>query len=146
MRFWLAAMALATASACGADSGATTFLVNDQCQFEGPVAVEPGEVRFTLQRTGLGDYGAAVVTFEGDHGPDDLSAHFESVSGVWDDRPDWVTVEYFLETYDEDITPDDHMGETTLMDLGPGEHTVVCINFSDDRAEVAETVAVNPAG
>jgi len=129
-------------AACGGDPEIPTLMVNDLCQFNGPSSVEEGQVRFTLQRTGLGDYGAAVVRFEDGRGSADLIAHFETGSRDWDDRPDWIDVSYLLETRDEDLTPEDHRGETTLMSLGPGEHALVCINLSDGWSEVAETIEV----
>lgn len=131
------------ASACGGET-VPTLMVNDLCQFDGPTSVEAGEVRLTLQRTGLGDYGAAMVSIDDSHGPGDLTEYFETASSDWNDRPDWITVSYLLETRDEDLTPEDHVGETTIMSLDPGEHTVVCINYSDSRSEVAETIEVQP--
>lgn len=143
MRTGLVGLALALAlAACGGDPEIPTLLVNDLCQFDGQSSVEEGQVRFTLQRTGLGDYGAAVVRFEDDRGSDDLITHFETVSRDWDDRPDWIEVRHFLETRDEDITPEDHRGVTTLVSLDPGEHAVVCIHLSDGRSDLAETIEV----
>lgn len=132
------------ASACGGDT-VPTLLVNDLCEFDGPTTVTAGEVRLTLQRTGLGDYAAAVVSIDEAHSPDDLTDHFATVSSDWDDHPDWITVEYLLETRDEELTPDDHVGETTVMTLAPGEETVVCINYSDSHSEVAATIEVQAA-
>lgn len=127
---------------CGGDSGIPILMVNDLCQYDGPDQVDEGEVRLTLQRTGLGDYGAAVVALEGGHDPEELVTHFEEVDSDWGARPDWVTVRHQLETRDEDLTSDDHTGETELISLPPGEHSVVCINFSDGRAGVAATIDV----
>jgi len=129
-------------AACGGDPEIPTLMVNDLCQFDGPSSVDEGQVRLTLQRTGLGDYGAAVVRFGDGRGTGDLIAHFETGSRYWDDRPDWIDVSYILETRDEDLTRDDHTGETTLMSLDPGEHALVCIMLSDGWSEVAETIEV----
>lgn len=143
MKAGLACLVIALITpACGGEPGIPTLLVNDLCEFDGPTSVDEGEVRLTLQRTGLGDYGAAVVSLAEGHVPDDLTDHFETVSSDWDDRPDWIEVDYLLETRDEDLTPEDHVGETTVMTLVPGEHTVVCINYSDARSEVSETIEV----
>lgn len=143
MRTCLVGVAIALVfSACGGDPEIPTLMVNDLCQFNGQRSVEEGQVRLTLQRTGLGDYGAAVVRFGDDRGSGDLIAHFETGSRDWDDRPDWIDVSYILETRDEDLTPGDHRGETTLMSLDPGEHAVVCINYSDVWSEVAGTIEV----
>lgn len=136
-------IALVTA-ACGGDT-IPTLLVNDLCEFDGPTKVEAGDVRLTLQRTGLGDYGAAVVSIDEGHGPDDLADYFNTVSADWEDHPDWITVSYLLETRDEELTPEDHVGETTRMTLDAGEHTVVCINYSDSRSEVAARIEVQVA-
>lgn len=129
-------------TACGGEPEIPTLMVNDQCQFDGPGIVEEGTLRFTLQRTGLGDYGGAVVRFEADMGTADLATHFETTSRDWSDRPDWIVVSALLETRDEDITPDDNRGETTLISLQPGEHAVVCIDLSNGRSDVVERVTV----
>ncbi|HUG09273.1 MAG TPA: hypothetical protein VMP13_10340 [Acidimicrobiia bacterium] len=127
-------------TACGDDSEVPTVLVTDQCRVEGPQRVAEGSTRLTLQRTGLGDYGAAVVHFDNGHVLSELEAHFDEVSQVWEERPEWVRIRYFLEVDDDDVTSP--TGDTVMMDLQPGEYAIVCINFSDDRARVPVTLEV----
>lgn len=132
--------AMALLAACGDDSDIATVLVTDECVVDGPRTVAEGGTRLTLQRTGLGDYGAALVHFDDGHVVSDLEEHFEDVSQVWEERPDWVRVRYFLEVDDDDVTSPS--GDTVVMDLRAGEYAVVCINFSDDRAGVPATLEV----
>ncbi len=146
MRAGLVGVAIALVlAACGGDPEIPTVLVNDQCRFDGPTRVEEGAVRFTLQRTGLGDYGAAVVHFQDGHGVAELEDHFERVTQVWDERPEWIGVRYLLQVDDDELTSP--RGETVVMDLQPGEHAVVCIdyNYPEDRARVAAQLEVFPA-
>lgn len=133
-------MAMALLAGCGGDSDIPTLLVTDECVVDGPRTVAEGETRLTLQRTGLGDYGAALVHFDEGHVVSDLEEHFEGVSQVWERRPDWVRVRYFLEVNDDDVASPS--GDTVVMDLRADEYAVVCINFSDDRAGVPATLEV----
>jgi len=133
-------MAMALLAGCGADSDVATVLVTGECVVDGPRRVTEGDTRLTLQRTGLGDYGAALVHFDDGHVVSDLEAYFEDVSQVWEERPEWVRVRYFLEVDDDDVASSS--GDTVVMDLRAGEYAVVCINFSDELARVPATLEV----
>lgn len=144
VRVVVAGLAMALLVGCGDDPDIATVLVTDECVVDGPRAVAEGDTRLTLQRTGLGDYGAALVQFDDGHVVSDLEDHFEDVSQVWEQRPDWVRVRYFLEVNDDDVTSPS--GDTVVMDLRAGDYAVVCINFSDDRAGVPATLEVAGEG
>lgn len=119
-------------------------MVTDECGYEGPTTVAEGDARLTLQRSGLGDYGAAMVLFEDGYEVSDLEAYFADVTQSWEDRPDWVVVRHLLEVNDDSVASP--QGDTVVMDLQPGDYAIVCINYSDDRAEVAAQVEVGRDG
>lgn len=125
---------------CGSDAEIPTLLVTDDCSLTGPATLEEGTARLTLQRSGLGDYGAALVLIPEGHTTGDLEDHFAGVSPKWDDRPDWVRLRYVVQVDDTDVNS--VSGDTVLMSLEPGSHAVVCIDYSDDSAEVAADVIV----
>ena len=135
------ALALAIVAACG-DPPTPNLLVTDQCRYDGPGTIIEGEARLTLQRTGLGDYGAAVVRFPNGNELSDLEALLEEDTPIWENWPDWVQVRYLLEVNDDTVTSP--QGNTVLMELQPDGYALVCINFSDENAAVAATVEVVP--
>lgn len=139
----LTMIVLAIVSACSATEEMPTLLVTDECRYDGPTTMAAGAARLTLQRTGLGDYGAAVVRFQDGHEVSDLENHLEGVTRVWEERPEWVRVRYLVQVDDDDVTSP--QGDTVVMDLQPDHYAVVCINYSDDRADVAARLEVVPA-
>lgn len=126
--------------ACGSDPETPTLLVTDRCSYTGPETLQAGTARLTLQRSGLGDTGAAMVLLLDDHSADELRSHFEEVSPVWDERPDWARLRYVVEV--DDSNTNSASGDTVLMSLEPGDHALVCIDYSDDEAEVAASIEV----
>jgi hypothetical protein len=135
------AIAPSLLGACGGDPAIPTLLVNDQCEYDGPERVVEGPSRLTLQRAGLGDYRAALVRLQDGHDASDLEEHFETVSHIWEDRPDWLVVRYVVEVDDSNVGRPH--GDTVVMSVEPGDHGVVCI--TDERASVAANLEVTPA-
>lgn len=133
-------LAMLALVACGSDPAVPTLLVTDVCGFDGPTTLRGGTARLTLQRTGLGDYGAVVARLEDGHDVADLEEHFSTVSEIWDERPEWLVINYSVQVDDTDV--DSPTGDTELIRLNPGSYAVVCINYSDDRAGVASAVEV----
>jgi hypothetical protein len=135
-------LAVGALSGCGSDAEIPTLLVTDECSLTGPATLDEGTARLTLQRSGLGDHGAALVQITEGHTTAELEEHFADVSPIWGERPDWVRLRYVVQV--EDTNVNSESGDTVLMSLEAGQHAVVCIDYSDDSAQVAADLTVTP--
>jgi len=104
------------------------------CVFQGPSSMDPGSLRITLRAEGLGVYGLVLLRLPGSRSYDDLVEHVEARDGVWD-PPDWATLAADLKVGDEGQDP----STSETVELGDGEHAVVCIEYPYDDGEAVTT-------
>ena len=114
--------------ACGQVDPVVGALSMPDCTYQGPVAMEEGNVRVILTRNGLGNSGAALVEIGGDGTYADLEMHLRDISDRWDQRPAWLSTRLFLTLDDREAI--DGVEDTTR--LSEGSYALLCVDYPYD--------------
>lgn len=126
-------------AACGQVDPVVMSVGMVECVYQGPSSMEVGNARVTLTLHGLGRGGLSLVELADGKTHHDLSDHFETVSEVWDERPDWAESKGLLEVSDQEgVTAD-----SRNFGMSPGAYAFVCIDYPYDGTEPTSRVAAS---